>query len=189
MKRIFGVTSITFLITLLSVGCHAQVPPTTWQVSASWAAPIVNGTAECTTTNVCTYVVSRTVPVGGVCPAVTGTTYVQVATATNNATQVSDLTVTAGQAYCYIVQTQQVIPPATQAATSSPSNVAQVTVPANPQPPTAPTVTPTPGTTQSGSLTLPENLKPSPLPTVYSSPSKNPMGAPSRVTVVLVARR
>lgn len=178
------------VLALAAVGCaHSQVPPTTWQVIVVWTNPVVNGAAECTTASPCTFVVSRAAPVGGNCPATNASSYTQVASVTANATQVNDPSVVSGTSYCYIVQTQQVIPPATQPATSVPSNTAQVAVPVNPQPPTAPSVTPTPGTTQSGALVEPPMPAPTPSEMLDNLVGETHAIAPAHVTVQLIARR
>ncbi|HZP06806.1 MAG TPA: hypothetical protein VFB43_18040 [Terracidiphilus sp.] len=170
---------------VLSVGCQAQLPPTTWQVAVTWQAPQANTNwAGCTAQNPCTYAVSRiAVASGTICPTPSGGNYALAGNSASQALNFLDTAVTPGTSYCYLVQTQQVIPPATQPATSSPSNTAFIAVPANPGPPTAPSLTPSTQSTQTGSV---EKPMPEPTSAVAGKPSSAPVGL---VAVVVKQKR
>lgn len=127
MKKIFA----AFVFLALTVGCHAQVPQTTWEVNVTWTAPSV-----CSTASPCIFVVSRAAPVAGTCPVNTGTTYAQVGSSASQASSLTDTTVSPGQSYCYVAQTQQA---GGTGLPSAPSNV--VPVPTNPPAPGTPAAT------------------------------------------------
>lgn len=191
MKRILS--TLLILLGVAAIGCaHGQIPPTTWQASITWQLPVatVNLTG-CTAVQTCVFAVSRAaIANGAACPPTNGSGYTLVTTTAAQATSALDSSVTSGQSYCYIVQTQQVIPPATQAATSAPSNSASVAIPLSPGVPTAPSVTPVPGATQSGdaakpSLADPKQWQYTPSPKMNSAST----GLPYGVTVKLVAKR
>lgn len=179
-----------FLAVLLAGCAHGQVPPTTWQASITWQLPVATANLTgCTAAQTCVFAVSRAaIATGAACPPTNGSGYTLVTTTAAQATSALDSSVASGQSYCYIVQTQQVIPPATQASTSAPSNSASVGIPLNPGVPTAPSVTPTPGTTQSGQMVKPGIGEPAqwaPAPKMNSTI----FSAPMNVSVRLVAKR
>ncbi len=184
MKHLVSVFTTFVLASAFAVGCRAQLPPTTWQVAVTWQAPQPTSSwAGCGTGQpVCTYAVSRIlVSSGTTCPAPSGGNYTLVGNV--NVLSLQDATVTPGTSYCYLVQTQQVIPPATQPATSSPSNTTFIAVPANPGPPTAPSLTPSTQSTQTGSV---EKPMPEPTSAVAGKPSSAPVGL---VAVVVKQKR
>lgn len=190
MKRL----AFSIFIAVLLAGCaHGQIPPTTWQATVTWQLPApTTGWGGCIASDTCVFGVSRVaIATGAQCPAATGTTYALVGTSTSQAVSFVDPSVNPGQSYCYIVQTQQVIPPATQPATSAPSNTASVAIPPNPGVPLAPNATPTPGTSQSGEIVKPALSDPSqPNPIVLAASSSSAtVHSPLNVSVKLVAKR
>jgi hypothetical protein len=108
---------------------HAQasttvlLPSVSYSVLLSWTQPAV-----CTAAAPCTYQPYR---ITGACPAQPMLAqWVQTTTSAVNASSVSDTTVASGQAYCYVVLTNQ------QGAYSPPSNSVAVTIPSVPPQPT-----------------------------------------------------
>lgn len=128
---------------LLAVGCHAQVAPTIHGTTLNWVAPTIPSGSSwggCTTSNPCSYIVSRiTITSGsGACPAVNLTT--PNYTPLNQSSPTSALTYSdnssAGLTVCYIVQTDQ------NGSISGPSAVGGPWSPlANPNSPSAPSGT------------------------------------------------
>lgn len=104
MRRIAMLLLMIAALGFVAEGCHAQVPPTNYQVALSWTAPATS----CTTATPCTYVLSRAVLAAGTvsCPQTSGTAF----TPLNLATPVSTLTyndaAASGETVCYIVQTE-----------------------------------------------------------------------------------
>lgn len=129
-----ALTAASFLLLgWLSVGCgHAQVKPTSFQVSLSWTAPAASGGwAGCTTASPCSYVASRITLASGVtaCPAANVSTpnYTPLNTASPSTSASFNDTTAVGLNVCYVVQTEQ------GTAVSQPSNVAgPFVVPASP---------------------------------------------------------
>jgi len=149
MKKI----GMLLLFAVAALGCHAQVPPSNHTVQLSWTVPQATGSwAGCTTTNPCSYVVSRATVASGTtsCPGTTGTGY----TPLNQSSPATDTSFTdtgaSGTTACYVAQTIQ------GSAVSLASNAAgPLVVPANPL---APTLKP-PTTAQNAEPALP--LEPS----------------------------
>jgi hypothetical protein len=124
------------ILATAALGCHAQVPPTTYSVSLTWTAPAASGSwAGCGTGQpACSYVLSRASVASGTtaCPATTGSNYTplnQSAPATG--TSYSDASATGS--VCYVAQTVQ---SGAYSQPSSPSNV--IVVPGLPSAPGIP---------------------------------------------------
>lgn len=99
---------LSLLLLLAALGCHAQVPATTYVVSLSWTAPAASGSwAGCGTGQpACTYVLSRAQAVSGACPATTGTNYTPL-NQPSPATGTTYTDATAAGSVCYVAQTVQ----------------------------------------------------------------------------------
>jgi hypothetical protein len=138
------------LFALLAIGCHAQIPATSYVVDLTWTAPVASGTwAGCTTTAPCAYVASRLALAAGTttCPAPTTVAPFNY-TPLNTASPVSAAAYTdstaSGLTVCYVVQTVQTQPGSTTASASLPSApTAPLVVPASPLAPGSVTGTPT----------------------------------------------
>jgi hypothetical protein len=178
MKRLAFLLPILLLIT---AGCKAQQPVTSYSVSLSWTAPAASGAwTGCPTTGTeCSYDLSAaTIASGANCPANTGTAYTLVLTTpANNATTATDSTPAPGTIKCYVVQT------VLGTATSQPSAPsAAFTIPAVPLAPGVPTP----------SLKSAELVKPAlpmPDPTLFYTANHPIPFSPSQPTATLIARR
>ena len=178
MKRLFFLLPVLLLI---SAGCKAQQPVTSYSVSLSWTAPPASGAwTGCPTTGTeCSYDLSAaTIASGTNCPANTGTAYTLVLTTpANNATTATDSTPAPGTIKCYIVQT------VLGTATSQPSAPsAAFTIPAVPLAPSVPTPS-----LKSAELVKPD--LPMPNPTLAYVTGTQIPSAPSQPSATLVARR
>lgn len=119
-----------------TMGCHAQAPVTQHSVDLAWTAPIpVTGgvwQVACGTganQSPCTYLISRaTMTTAGPCPAVStsGTPNYVVLNTASPATGLVYTDSSATGIVCYVAQAVQ------NATTGGPSNMVQLTVPANP---------------------------------------------------------
>lgn len=128
--------SLVFAVALTTVGCHAQAPVTQHSVDLAWTAPVpVSGgvwQVACGTganQAPCTYLISRaTLTTAGPCPAVStsGTPNYTVLNTANPATGLVYTDSSAAGIVCYVAQAVQ------NATTGGPSNMVQLTVPANP---------------------------------------------------------
>lgn len=99
MKRLLLLSTLS----ILSVGCHAQMPPTTHTVALTWTAPSSGGTPPYV------YIMSRITLTSGAtaCPAVNYVTpnYTPLNSSTPvSATSYTDTTATA--TVCFVVQAQ-----------------------------------------------------------------------------------
>lgn len=100
MKKLF----LILVGAAITVGCHAQIPPTSPKASLA----ISNVDPVCTTAKPCQFAISRaTVASGTTCPSTSGTAYALIFTTGNNVTAYVDASVVPGTAYCWIAQTQQ----------------------------------------------------------------------------------
>lgn len=121
MKYLFSMLAL-----VISIGCHAQIPPTNHTVSLIWTAATTCGTGQ----PACTYVISRAPATGTTCPATTGTTYTQLNQASPTTGTTYTDTTASGLSVCYIAQTLQ------SGGVSVPSNTAgPTTVQGNPTAP------------------------------------------------------
>lgn len=132
--------ALALVFGLLSVGCHAQMPPTVHSVDLTYQAPVpVTGgiwqmpCGTATGQSPCTYVMSRITVANGAlsCPVPSGTAYTPLnSSAPANGLSYIDSGVS-GVTVCYVVQAIQL------GTTGNPSNTAgPLVVPANPGAPT-----------------------------------------------------
>lgn len=124
MKRVL-------ILLLFAVGCHAQLPVSSYSISYSATAP-----AGCTVSAPCQIAFSVTPQVSGACPSTSGTTYSLACTSASGAAACTQANAPSGTNLCAIAQTVQ------GGLNSVPTVPITVVVPVLPSPPTAPAAAP-----------------------------------------------